>query len=389
MSGKSRAWPLIKASGEKRLPLFAIENGSVARLQENSFHLLSIRERDHLQKWIRNDISVIGDGMMVIAEEFSQWEEGSRRIDLLCLDGDGSIVVVEIKRTEDGGHMELQALRYAAMVSAMTFDQLVAAHAKFLGGSEQHQAAEAAILTFLGHETISEASLPGKVRIVLVSQNFSREITTSVLWLNASGLDIRCIRMTPYKYADQLFLDVQPIIPLPEAADYELKIKAQKNENERAESARHGMRRRFWNTLIPMAAAKAGLFSNRSAPTVHWIHMNLQPGIKLGFVILKDVSRVEIYIDLGAGSGEATRAAFDFLLSRKQSIEGALGAALDWDPLEEGRACRISQDIKGGWGSPETEWLEVQGRMVDALSRLKEAIEPSLVELSLVKAAFK
>jgi hypothetical protein len=28
--------------------------------------------------------------------------------------------LVELKRTADGGHMELQALRYAAMVSTMT-----------------------------------------------------------------------------------------------------------------------------------------------------------------------------------------------------------------------------------------------------------------------------
>jgi len=32
-----------------------------------------------------------------------------------------------LKRTEDGGHLELQAIRYAAMVSTMTFDQAVSA----------------------------------------------------------------------------------------------------------------------------------------------------------------------------------------------------------------------------------------------------------------------
>jgi hypothetical protein len=32
---------------------------------------------------------------------------------------------MELKRTEDGGHMELQVIRYAAMVSKMTFDKVV------------------------------------------------------------------------------------------------------------------------------------------------------------------------------------------------------------------------------------------------------------------------
>jgi hypothetical protein len=58
----------------------------------------------------------------VIAEEFSEWEDSRRRIDLLGGDRDGNLVVIELKRTEDGGHMELQAIRYAAMVSALTME---------------------------------------------------------------------------------------------------------------------------------------------------------------------------------------------------------------------------------------------------------------------------
>lgn len=37
-------------------------------------------------------------------------------------------MVVELKRTDDGGHMELQAIRYAAMVSSMVFADVVAAY---------------------------------------------------------------------------------------------------------------------------------------------------------------------------------------------------------------------------------------------------------------------
>jgi RecB family endonuclease NucS len=44
-----------------------------------------------------------------MAEEFSDWQDRSRRIDLLCLDTDANLVVVELKRTNDAGHMELQA----------------------------------------------------------------------------------------------------------------------------------------------------------------------------------------------------------------------------------------------------------------------------------------
>ena len=48
------------------------------------------------------------------------------------MDAEANLVVVELKRTADGGHMELQAIRYASMVSAMTFERAVQIHAVFL-----------------------------------------------------------------------------------------------------------------------------------------------------------------------------------------------------------------------------------------------------------------
>ena len=68
---------------------------------------------------------------MVITEEFGDWLDSLRRIDLLCVNSDANLVVIELKRSDDGGHMELQALRYAAMVSAMTFDQAVETFARY------------------------------------------------------------------------------------------------------------------------------------------------------------------------------------------------------------------------------------------------------------------
>ncbi len=41
-------------------------------------------------------------------------------------------MVMELKRTEDGGHMELQAIRYAAMVANMTFKKAVEVYGVYL-----------------------------------------------------------------------------------------------------------------------------------------------------------------------------------------------------------------------------------------------------------------
>ena len=38
------------------------------------------------------------------------------------------------------------------------------------------------------------------VRIILVAADFSKELTTTVLWLNERDLDIRCLRVRPYTW---------------------------------------------------------------------------------------------------------------------------------------------------------------------------------------------
>jgi len=70
------------------------------------------------------------------------------------------------------------------------------------------------------------------VKIVLASADFSKELTTAVLWLNDRGVDIRCVRMRPHDNDDQLLLEVQTVIPLPETEEYQVRIR-EKMQRER------------------------------------------------------------------------------------------------------------------------------------------------------------
>jgi RecB family endonuclease NucS len=44
----------------------------------------------------------------VVAEEYGLFADSRRRIDLLALDRTGTPVVIELKRTDDGGHVRTQ-----------------------------------------------------------------------------------------------------------------------------------------------------------------------------------------------------------------------------------------------------------------------------------------
>jgi len=139
--------------------------------------------------------------------------------------------VIELKRTDDGGHMDLQAIRYASMISVMRFDQVVNIYANYLKKRNIEKVAKTEILNFLDWEDADEEQFGQDVRIVLVAADFSKELTTSVMWLIQRDINIRCVRLKPHQHNGNLIIDVQQIIPLPEVEDYTVKIK----EKEQAE----------------------------------------------------------------------------------------------------------------------------------------------------------
>ncbi|HET6293303.1 MAG TPA: hypothetical protein VFG33_08010 [Kribbella sp.] len=114
--------------------------GALAKVPPTNFAAQMVLERADLQLALRSHIDVLDPNLLVVAEEFGDFADLRRRIDLLCVDREGVLVVVELKRTEDGGHMELQALRYAAMVSTMTFDQLAETYGRHLRQTAPDQA---------------------------------------------------------------------------------------------------------------------------------------------------------------------------------------------------------------------------------------------------------
>lgn len=210
--------------------LFDMTDGSLKAVAKTTFATEHILERTHLQAAVRDHVAVLGDDLVVVAEEFGEFEDTHRRIDLLCVDRSARLIVVELKRTDDGGHMELQALRYAAMVSVLTFDELVSTYSRHLKqvGDEEHDndSARARLIAWLDDIDEDEPVISREVGIILAAGNFSQEITTTVLWLNEfHGADIRCVRLSPYRHEGRLLLDVQQVIPLPEAEELMVRLK--------------------------------------------------------------------------------------------------------------------------------------------------------------------
>jgi hypothetical protein len=222
---------------EVTLPIYEFSQTGIVALKETAFSSVNVQERRDLQRLLRDNVEVIAPDTLVIAEEFGEWEDSRRRIDLLGIDKDANLVVIELKRTDDGGHMDLQAIRYASMVSTMTFDRAAEVLGSYLVSiGKEDQDPRALMLDFLGWDEPDEDLFGQDVRITLASAEFSKEITSSVLWLIDHTIDIRCVRLKPYALDCRILVDVQQIIPLPEAQEFQVQIrdKVRKERESRA-----------------------------------------------------------------------------------------------------------------------------------------------------------
>lgn len=363
------------------MALYEVTPENLTRIARTSFDQVGLCERTDLQRLLKKQIDVIQPDTLIIAEEFGEWEESKRRIDLLGLDKEANLVVIELKRTEDGGHMELQAIRYAAMVSTMTFDRAIDIYERYLAANGGNADAHAAILDFLGWDEPDEDSFAQDVKIVLVSADFSKELTTAVMWLNKRDLDIRCIRLVPYRDDGRVLIDVQQVIPLPEAAEYQIQIR-EKELRERQERVERTPLRTFWTSLLALGEGKTALHERMTPHQRDYMSTSAGvSGLTIGYVVARHNSRIELYID--RGDVTVNKRIFDELLSHKDEIEAVFGESLSWQRLETKRACRIAYEFSlGGYKDDEANWQPIQIAMIDALVRLERALSPFISMLA-------
>ena len=138
------------------MAIYQVTDNEIKTISRTTFSETGLKEREDLQRLLKHQIEIISPDTLVVAEEFGEWDESRRRIDLLGIDKQANIVVIELKRTEDGGHMELQAVRYAAMVSTLTFDRLVDIYSDYIKANDLDLNAEASLLDFLGWDEKDE-----------------------------------------------------------------------------------------------------------------------------------------------------------------------------------------------------------------------------------------
>lgn len=321
------------------------ESNQLINAEATTFKELKLKERQHLQEWIAKNPEVLGEDLLVVQKEFDGFSDTHERLDLLALDKEGKLVVIENKLDDSGRDVTWQAIKYASYCSSMSQDEIISIFAKYLNASED--TAKEKLLSFFDKEDMEDIELnpENSQRIIFVAANFRKEVTSSALWLRNFGIDICCIKVSPYIYNGKVMVEFDQIIPIKEAEEYTIKIAEKKKvESQKAESKkrRENGRLAFWQLFVEYNKQHNGPYAGSSAVSDNWMGKGGVGigGAQVNIVISKVACRTEIYINSGAQ--ETNKRIFDFFYGHKEEIEAALGE-LKWERLDDKVTCRISQ----------------------------------------------
>jgi hypothetical protein len=362
----------------------------IVPLKVCSFSELGFKERQHLQEWIAKRPEVLGEDLLVIQKEFAGFSDTSERLDLLALDRRGALVIVENKLDDAGKDVTWQAMKYASYCSSLTREGIRSIYQDYLSKHEPGgPPAEERLCDFFGVADFEELSLNKQLtqRVVLVAARFRKEVTSTVLWLSGYGLKVQCFKATPYALGDELFLNVEQVIPTPDAEEFMIGLAEKAREeaaSAEADVARHATRREFWSAFLASVAGKTTLFQGKSAPKTYYV--NTSSGVSdvsVTVAVTEDECRAYLYIDKSDRS--VNDAIFTDLLSRRQEIEAAFGSPLIFDREDKRRSMQVRFTCGGNVYDRE-RWPAMVAEMGEAAIRLERALRP---HLDAIKAKLK
>lgn len=101
--------------------------------QLNEVPATRLNFEERIEKWLENDISIVSDDLMVIGRQVETDYGG--KIDILCIDLNGDIVIIELKRDMTPRNIIAQILDYASWVEHLSHDQVTEIANKYFKGN--------------------------------------------------------------------------------------------------------------------------------------------------------------------------------------------------------------------------------------------------------------
>jgi Domain of unknown function (DUF4268) len=292
-------------------------------------------EAHDFTRWLEENIDVLNDVIdMTLSNAEREQAAGDFSVDLVAEDESGAKVIIE-NQLEKSNHDHLGKL-----------------------------------ITYL-------VAMEARAAIWIVSDPRPEHVS-AITWLNeSSSASFYLLKLEAIKIGDSAPAPLLTLIVGPSESTKAVG----KAKQEFAE--RYDIRRTFWQGLLDHSKTRTRLHTGISAGKYGWIGTGAgRSGLAYNYVVWEHDAAAELYIDRGKDSDAENKAIFDLLESKKSEIEAAFGGPLEWQRLDNKRACRIRKSLDVGGFRDTEKYTDTQSAMVDAMIRLERALKPHIQRLA-------
>ena len=320
------------------------ETNNITKLEQKKFSELGFREREHLQEWIAKNPDVLGEELLIIQKEYDGFNDTNERLDLLALDKESNLVIIENKLDDTGRDVTWQALKYTSYCSTLSTSQIVKMFQNYLDRYADGEDAKTQLLDFLELESEDDLILnKNDQRMMFIANNYRKEVTSTVLWLINHDINIQCFKATPFQMQDNIFLQIDQIIPVPELEQFMIDAKEKKQEEKTKgvvaqETDKYLLE--FWKLLKNDLDIHNIEFLSNITPRARW-YINFSKGkARYGFVFGRTSQRVELYFP-----HDEDKKIFNAMKKYRLRLDSQFSKGIFWEELEGKKASRIKLEM--------------------------------------------
>lgn len=156
----------------------------------------------HLESWLeKSPWSLAEEPFLWIGKQPSAYvEETTIFPDLLGLDGEGNLVIVELKKGRAPRDVVAQLLEYTAWANALTEEQIIGLGSSYYLNHPEYGSKELTEIFTTEFETEEMPALNQRLRLFIAAEDIPPSIIRVCRFLRMShGLDINCIEFSAYR----------------------------------------------------------------------------------------------------------------------------------------------------------------------------------------------
>ncbi len=357
------------------------EQNNIKKLDQRLFKDLKIRERENLQEWIAKNPEMLGEDLLIIQKEFDGFNDTHERLDLLAIDKYGGLVIIENKLDDSGRNVVWQAIKYTSYCSTLTNSQIINIYQAYIDSQGTDEDAKENLLEFLEKDEDELLLNKNDQRIIFVANKYRKEVTSTVLWLINHNIQIQCFRAIPYSMGDNLFLQMEQIIPLPETKEYMIDaMEKEKEERTKSGAVSESENRlvRFWSALKKELELNNYRYLDSVTPKPYYDTGFIRGAGRYNFCVGRKTNRIELYFP-----NDPDNEIVNEFKKYRDKIESDFGNTIIFDKGTNRKASKIKfeypqEDFFNDFGSfrIEENWDKRVKWFASNMDKFYKAIQP-------------